>query len=37
MGRFVVCVGFTICGGQGRDIFSFLTKKWMTRKRYVCW
>ena len=26
MGRFVFCVGFIVCGGQGREIVYFLIK-----------
>ena len=35
MGRFAVPVGRNVCDVQGRDVVSFLTKKWMTGKRYV--
>ena len=37
MGKFVVCVGCIVCGGQGRDIFFLLTKTGMIGKRYVHW
>ena len=34
MGRFMVCVGFIVCIGQGRDIFYLMTNTRMDRKRY---
>ena len=32
MGRFVVCVGCIVCGGQGRDIFYFFDQNTDDRK-----
>ena len=33
----VIYIGLIVCSDQGRDIVSFLTKKWMTGKRYIHW
>ena len=35
MGRFVVFVGCIVCGGQGRDIVSFLEETLMEGNMYV--
>ena len=37
MVRFVVFVGRIVCGGQGREIVSFMTKTRITGKKYVHW